>query len=384
MRATPGGGTKTRCKVVEDPQRKPSPPCCIRSGRCSGRLHTRRGALAHPVLFFGTPCGMLCHAASPSTLQELGPLLKFPSSPWRQALETQRWVKAVKDPAPADLCMQAARAHRRTPLALITSLLPRSALGRCSWFCKAAYACNTPDCNTCGATDGCNRPPPPPAPPPPALPPVMSSPSGQQPAATASNSSDAVPPSPQPPEPSPPPPPSPQPPEPSPPPLPPPVYYAHHHESGGVNLFVGMMPYHVPVEEPTLAVQMLVSMSSLTAMLFLSLVTWQMLARRRQTLAPRRCEAPTSAARVPCAHPPTRAWRRQGPIAEARPVLQAVGAIPGGRGRERDEEEHEPLVDAAAHPPAPVLPDGVELTAVVSGIRLEPPEHEEYAGPLHR
>lgn len=24
VRATPGGGTKTRCKVVEDPQRKPS------------------------------------------------------------------------------------------------------------------------------------------------------------------------------------------------------------------------------------------------------------------------------------------------------------------------------------------------------------------------
>ena len=226
--------------------------------------------------------------------------------------------------------MQAARAHRRTPLALITSLLPRSALGRCSWFCKEhargdpAYACNTPDCNTCGATDGCKRPPPPPAPPPPALPPVMSSPPGQQPAATASNSSDAAPPSPQPPEPSPPPPPSPQPPEPSPPPLPPPVYYAHHHESGGVNLFVGMMPYHVPVEEPTLAVQMLVSMSSLTAMLFLSLVTWQMLARRRQTLAPRRCEAHLRRTRALCASPHTR-------LAQARSDCRGAAGPPGRR-----------------------------------------------------
>ena len=47
-----------------------------------------------------------------------------------------------------------------------------------------------------------------------------------------------------------------------------------------------MMPYQIAVEEPTLAVQVLVSMSSLTAMLFLSLVTWQVLVNR--TMA-RRC-----------------------------------------------------------------------------------------------
>ena len=97
-----------------------------------------------------------------------------------------------------------------------------------------------------------------------------------------------LPPSPLPPEPSPPPPPLPQPPEPSPPPpkpsLPPDghTHLAQQHSFPGVDL----MPYQIAVEEPTLAVQMLVSMTSLTAMLFLSMVTWQVLVKR--TIA-RRC-----------------------------------------------------------------------------------------------
>ena len=91
-----------------------------------------------------------------------------------------------------------------------------------------------------------------------------------------------LPPSPLPPEPSPPPPPLPQPPEPSPPPpkpsLPPDghTHLAQQHSFPGVDL----MPYQIAVEEPTLAVQMLVSMTSLTAMLFLSMVTWQVLVKR--------------------------------------------------------------------------------------------------------
>ena len=97
-----------------------------------------------------------------------------------------------------------------------------------------------------------------------------------------------LPPSPMPPEPSPPPPPQPQPPEPSPPPPEPslPPGYGHNHPVQQHSFPVEMMPYQIAVEEPTLAVQVLVSMSSLTAMLFLSLVTWQVLVNR--TMA-RRC-----------------------------------------------------------------------------------------------
>eukprot|EP00964_Phaeocystis_antarctica_P054015 scaffold31729_cov54-Phaeocystis_antarctica.AAC.1 len=97
-----------------------------------------------------------------------------------------------------------------------------------------------------------------------------------------------LPPSPMPPEPSPPPPPQPQPPEPSPPPPSPslPPDYGHDHPVQQHSFPVEMMPYQIAVEEPTLAVQVLVSMSSLTAMLFLSLVTWQVLVNR--TMA-RRC-----------------------------------------------------------------------------------------------
>jgi hypothetical protein len=97
-----------------------------------------------------------------------------------------------------------------------------------------------------------------------------------------------LPPSPMPPEPSPPPPPQPEPPEPSPPPPAPslPPGYGNNHPVQQHSFPVEMMPYQIAVEEPTLAVQVLVSMSSLTAMLFLSLVTWQVLVNR--TMA-RRC-----------------------------------------------------------------------------------------------
>ena len=92
-----------------------------------------------------------------------------------------------------------------------------------------------------------------------------------------SSAFDALPPppSPMPPEPSPPPPPQPQPPEPSPPSPEPslPPGYGHNHPVQQHSFPVEVMPYQIAVEEPTLAVQVLVSMSSLTAMLFLSLVT---------------------------------------------------------------------------------------------------------------
>ena len=105
-----------------------------------------------------------------------------------------------------------------------------------------------------------------------------------------SSAFDALPPppSPMPPEPSPPPPPQPQPPEPSPPSPEPslPPGYGHNHPVQQHSFPVEVMPYQIAVEEPTLAVQVLVSMSSLTAMLFLSLVTWQVLVNR--TMA-RRC-----------------------------------------------------------------------------------------------
>ena len=183
-----------------------------------------------------------------------------------------------------------------------------------------------------------------------------------------------LPPSPMPPEPSPPPPPHPQPPEPSPPPPEPslPPGYGHNHPVQQHSFPVEMMPYQIAVEEPTLAVQVLVSMSSLTAMLFLSLVTWQVLVNR--TMA-RRCglvhASHTHATRTrarppfPSAAPQTHlgpGLGRRSPIAEARPVLQAVGTIPTGRRRE-EAEESEPMLGAASSlPPASdVVAHGVRV-----------------------
>ena len=187
-----------------------------------------------------------------------------------------------------------------------------------------------------------------------------------------SSAFDALPPppSPMPPEPSPPPPPQPQPPEPSPPSPEPslPPGYGHNHPVQQHSFPVEVMPYQIAVEEPTLAVQVLVSMSSLTAMLFLSLVTWQVLVNR--TMA-RRCgpaHAPRArAARCTTARTLAPGLGRRSPIAEARPVLQAVGTIPTGRRRE-EAEESEPMLGAASSlPPA--------SDAVAHGVRVD--RHDE-------
>ena len=102
---------------------------------------------------------------------------------------------------------------------------------------------------------------------------------------------------------------------------------------------VQLTPLYSPIEQPTLAVQVLVSISSLSAMLFLSLMTWHALRKR---------------------HP-----RRPGPIADAVPVLEVVGSIPedaawseGGH-----EEESQPMLGPADAPqPA--------SRATVSGVRV--------------
>jgi len=154
-----------------------------------------------------------------------------------------------------------------------------------------------------------------------------------------------------PPEPSPPPPPLPPPPEPSPPPPEPSLPPGGHNHPVQQHTFPAvdmLMPYQIAVEEPMLAVQVLVSMSSLTAMLFLSLVTWQVLVNR------------TTA-------------RRWGPIAEARPVLQAIGTIPGGRRRE-EAEESEPILGAASSLPPP-------SGGIVSGVRIDLDDEAEHGGP---
>ena len=90
------------------------------------------------------------------------------------------------------------------------------------------------------------------------------------------------------------------------------------------------------VEQPSLAVQLLVSISSLCAMLMLSLMTWHALRKR---------------------HPV-----RPAPIAQAEPVLEVVGAVPEDDDAWSEEEgqENEPMLE-----PSPPLPRGT-----VSGVRV--------------
>jgi len=175
-----------------------------------------------------------------------------------------------------------------------------------------------------------------------------------------------------PPEPSPPPPPLPPPPEPSPPPPEPSLPPGGHNHPVQQHTFPAvdmLMPYQIAVEEPMLAVQVLVSMSSLTAMLFLSLVTWQVLVNRTTA---RRCGFIHSftAPAFPSKHLGLGRW---GPIAEARPVLQAIGTIPGGRRRE-EAEESEPILGAASSLPPP-------SGGIVSGVRIDRDDEAEHGGP---
>ena len=68
---------KTRCKAVENPQGKPSPPLLYPQRPMFWPPPHASWRTRPPSFVFCMPCGMLCHAASPSTLQERGDPVRF-------------------------------------------------------------------------------------------------------------------------------------------------------------------------------------------------------------------------------------------------------------------------------------------------------------------